>query len=117
MSKITTHILDTSKGCPAAGVTVELYVLRGDVAEEIGIGITNADGRIADWAAADMGKGVGDGSVEKGVYKIRFETKEYFGTIPTFYPLVEICFELTMDGHYHIPLLISPFGYSTYRGS
>jgi 5-hydroxyisourate hydrolase len=108
MTKITTHILDTSKGCPAAGVKVVLYKQEDTTGIEIARGITNADGRIADWAAADMGK---------GVYKIRFDTKEYFGTTPTFYPFVEICFELTTGGHYHIPLLISPFGYSTYRGS
>jgi 5-hydroxyisourate hydrolase len=54
-----------------------------------------------------------------GIYKIRFETKDYFDkrSVPTFYPFVEIYFETTADGHYHIPLLISPFGYSTYRGS
>lgn len=106
MTKITTHILDTSKGCPAAGVRVILYMLSQEKEIEVGRGVTNADGRITDWGDAGM-----------GVYKIRFFTKEYFGTIPTFYPFVEICFELTTDGHYHIPLLISPFGYSTYRGS
>ena len=111
MSKITTHILDTSKGCPAVGIKVVLYVLSREKEIELGRGVTNADGRIVDWGDAGI---VDEG---KGVYKIRFETKEYFGTIPTFYPFVEICFELTTDGHYHIPLLISPFGYSTYRGS
>lgn len=110
MNKITTHILDTVKGCPAAGVQVILYRLPGEgVPEELARGYTNGDGRILNWEE------VRDG----GVYKLRFETEPYFGKDggATFYPFVEICFEVRDAGHYHVPLLISPFGYSTYRGS
>jgi 5-hydroxyisourate hydrolase len=111
MNKITTHILDTSKGCPAEGVEVILYELpAGEGPSKIATGRTNVDGRIGDWSAIRPGK---------GTFTIRFETAAYFDrqSIPTFYPFVEIHFEITADGHYHIPLLISPFGYSTYRGS
>ena len=111
MSKITTHILDTAKGRPAEGVGVTLYRAGGIAPGEtkIASGHTNKDGRIADWPDASRA----------GIYKIRFETGAYFegqGT-GTLYPFVDIYFEVTGDGHYHIPLLISPFGYSTYRGS
>jgi 5-hydroxyisourate hydrolase len=113
MSTITTHILDTAKGCPAEGVMVILYrkmSTRGMEEVEMGRGYTNKEGRIVDWGGADL---------SAGVYKIKFETKDYFDkqAVPTFYPFVEVNFETTVDGHYHIPLLISPFGYSTYRGS
>ena len=77
--------------------------------EEMASGVTNKDGRIAEWGALGAA----------GIYRMRFETKEYFDrlSVGTFYPFVEIYFEITSDGHYHIPLLISPFGYTTYRGS
>ena len=110
MSTITTHILDTSTGRPAEGVIVTLYTAdAGNEPKPIAQGHTNKDGRIMEWPATGA----------PGVYKIRFETKAYFDrhTIPTFYPFVEIDFEMKDEGHYHIPLLISPFGYSTYRGS
>ena len=123
MSKITTHILDTARGCPAEGVRVSLW----DVSvggKEIAGAFTNKNGRVADWGApgagaATGGRGNADMVAGGGIYKIRFETREYFDkqSVPTFYPFVEIHFETTADGHYHIPLLISPFGYSTYRGS
>jgi 5-hydroxyisourate hydrolase len=104
MSTITTHILDTAKGCPAEGVRVILYA--GEM--EVAGGTTDKNGRISEWPA-----------VEKGIYKMRFEIRDYFEgqSVATFYPFVEVHFELNADGHYHIPLLISPFGYSTYRGS
>jgi 5-hydroxyisourate hydrolase len=123
MSKITTHILDTARGCPAEGVRVILYRQAGGAEEEIVRGETNKDGRIGDWKEVERTAGtVGGGgpvSAGSGIYKIRFETKAYFDkqSARTFYPFVEIHFELASDGHYHIPLLISPFGYTTYRGS
>ncbi|HTI09421.1 MAG TPA: hydroxyisourate hydrolase [Puia sp.] len=128
MSKITTHILDTAKGRPAEGVSVTLYRVEGlapAVETAIAGGRTNKDGRIADWQeagrAGSEATGVDAGGkpmqTDAGFYKIRFETRAYFEGIATFYPFVDIYFEVTGDGHYHIPLLISPFGYSTYRGS
>jgi 5-hydroxyisourate hydrolase len=118
MSKITTHILDTAKGCPAEGVRVILYA--GEM--EMASGTTDKNGRISEWPGpnADAAPGVAAFmAAGNGIYKMRFETKDYFDkqSVPTFYPFVEVHFELTADGHYHIPLLVSPFGYSTYRGS
>jgi 5-hydroxyisourate hydrolase len=112
MTRITSHILDTSRGRPAEGVKVTLCRMGVDRWEVVARGQTNADGRVADWAAADSIPG-------NGVYIIRFETKDYFDrlSIPSFYPFVEVYFEVTGDEHYHIPLLLSPYGYSTYRGS
>lgn len=111
MSQITTHILDTSKGKPAEGVTIILYSANNDTWKEIARGITNSDGRIADL--------IKNGLLQQGVYKMRFETKEYFDKmeVATFYPYVDIVFDIITDEHYHIPLLLNPFGYSTYRGS
>lgn len=116
MSKITTHILDTTKGRPACGVRVLLYKVEAAGEIEIANARTNHDGRIADWMDAEGGAAV-QIVTEEGMYKIRFETREYFEGIPSFYPFVDIYFEITVEGHYHVPLLISPFGYSTYRGS
>jgi len=112
MSKITTHILDTSKGEPAKEVTVILYQNVNGLWEELAKAITNDDGRIPQLLQKDF-------KPEHGAYKLRFETKEYFDKLEmdTFYPCVEIVFEITRDEHYHIPLLLNPFGYSTYRGS
>jgi 5-hydroxyisourate hydrolase len=112
MSQLTTHILDTTKGKPAQGVTIIVYKEQNGGWEEITKAITNADGRIPDLLKKDV-------LLEYGIYKMRFETKEYFGRngIATFYPYVEIIFNVTTQEHYHIPLLLSPFGYSTYRGS
>src|SRR4051812_32236730 len=111
MSQITTHILDTTTGTPATGVTASLFALEQDWLQ-IAIGVTNQDGRITDLLPAGE-------VLPAGIYKIRFETKEYFGiqSIDTFYPYVEIVFTISSPAHYHIPLLLSPFGYTTYRGS
>ena len=112
MSRITTHILDTTKGKPAEGVTIILYGGENDEWTELARGITNADGRIADLLDKDD-------LLHYGIYKMRFETKDYFDKkqVKTFYPYVEIIFEIEAGQHYHIPLLLNPFGYSTYRGS
>jgi 5-hydroxyisourate hydrolase len=112
MSQITTHILDISKGKPAHGVSIILYQQNNQRWEEIAKGLTNEDGRIPDLLAKDS-------VLPFGNYKIKFKTKEYFDqqAIDTFYPYVEITFEVKTIEHYHIPLLLSPFGYSTYRGS
>ncbi|MBU6454183.1 MAG: hydroxyisourate hydrolase [Cyanobacteria bacterium REEB67] len=112
MSKITTHVLDTSLGRPAAGVHITLELMKSSGFKEIARGVTNDDGRVSDL--------IGDQSLVAGVYKITFETKDYFAASgrPAFYPSVPIIFEVgKAEEHYHVPLLLSPFGYSTYRGS
>ncbi|TWT76113.1 5-hydroxyisourate hydrolase precursor [Posidoniimonas polymericola] len=113
MSPITTHVLDTSVGRPAAGVRVELYTTGEDSEpSELAAGVTNADGRLADL--------LGPGGLEAGTYTLRFDTGAYFAAlgIEAFFPRVEITFRFDpTGGHYHVPLLLSPFGYSTYRGS
>jgi 5-hydroxyisourate hydrolase len=112
MSRISTHILDTSAGKPAAGVNINLSFLNDRSWIDSAEGITDKDGRINSL--------LNEGTVrEKGIYKIKFMTGEYFKNkgLKNFYPYVEIIFEIDSDEHYHIPLLISPFGYSTYRGS
>ena len=110
---ITSHILDTSTGKPGEGIAVNLFFLeKNDPMGWIKIAEAKSDedGRINEWLTKEP---------ESGTYKIRFDTKEYFGnnSIDTFYPYVEIIFEVQTKEHYHVPLLISPFGYSTYRGS
>lgn len=111
-SPITTHVLDTATGKPAPGVPVVLERLNADKWLEIGRGLTDADGRNRELLS---------GPREPGTYKIAFDTKAYFEAIGVghyFFPYVEIVFILDQpDKHYHVPLLISPFGYSTYRGS
>ena len=112
MSAITTHILDTTRGRPAQDVTIVLYIGENDEWTEITRGVTNKDGRIPHLLPSNQ-------PVQKGIYKMRFETKDYFDKmqVPTFYPYVEIVFDIQHEEHFHIPLLLSPFGYSTYRGS
>lgn len=111
MTKITTHILDTSKGKPAEGITIILYAGGNEEWNEIGRTKTTADGRSP--------LGVNDSDLQEGIYKLRFETKDYFDKerVTTFYPYVEIVFAVSDAEHYHVPLLLNPFGYSTYRGS
>jgi len=113
MSKITTHVLDVSLGRPAANVPVLLEVQssKGEWKEQ-GRGTTDADGRLKDLAA---GK-----ALLTGIYRLTFDTGAYFAArkIAGFYPQVSVVFELRDAGeHYHVPLLLSPFAYSTYRGS
>ena|SRR5215831_660391 len=112
MSQLTTHILDTSKGKPAAGMSVVLYEWKNEEWIQITSGITNDDGRIPDLLQKNK-------SLEKGTYKLQFETQSYFAdqSVQSFYPVIEIIFEVTAQEHYHVPLLLNPYGYSTYRGS
>jgi 5-hydroxyisourate hydrolase len=112
MSQLTTHILDTTKGKPAFGVHVILYHHKKEEWIEVTKGVTNNDGRIPDL----LKKGT---VMELGTYKLKFETQSYFAkqSIQTFYPFVEITFQVTTEEHYHVPLLLNPYGYSTYRGS
>ena len=109
MSTITTHVLDTARGRPAAGVAVRLE----RAGEPLGRGETDADGRLRTLLAAGA-------AVEPGRYRLVFDTGGYFARagIEGFYPEVAIDFEVRDGGeHHHVPLLLSPFGYSTYRGS
>ena len=110
MSQVTTHILDTTTGKPAEAVTIILYQGGNDEWTELAREHTDKDGRI---------KALGVDELMQGIYKLRFETKDYFDKrqIKTFYPYVEIVFEIDSSEHYHVPLLLNPFGYSTYRGS
>lgn len=112
MSQLTTHVLDTSKGRPAVGISVFLYQQHNDSWTEITIATTNHDGRIPNLLNSDV-------VLRPGVYKLKFETREYFDKmgIQSFYPFVEIIFIISGSEHYHVPLLLNPFGYSTYRGS
>jgi 5-hydroxyisourate hydrolase len=113
MSAITTHVLDTSRGRPAKGVPVTLEVEAAGGWELVGKGTTNADGRIPDLVAEEI-------TLDAGVYRLIFETATYFAAQGTegFYPSVTIVFKFDDPAqHYHVPLLLNPFGYSTYRGS
>ena len=113
MSKITTHVLDVSLGCPAANVPVLLEAQSASGAwSESARGVTDRDGRLKDLA---VGK-----KLSVGIYRLTFDTRAYFArrNIAGLYPQVMIVFEVKdSQEHYHIPLLLSPFGYSTYRGS
>lgn len=112
MSQLTTHILNTSTGKPATGVPVVLFRQQEEKWIQMALGTTNEDGRIPDLLKADI-------VLEPGHYKLKFETKAYFqqSGILTFYPFIEIVFTITGSEHYHVPLLLNPFGYTTYRGS
>lgn len=110
MKSISTHILDISRGRPAQGVDVRLEYLKGDAFGLIAEGKTDADGRVRDWKF-DM---------KTGTWRIRFAIDSYFSALgeKCFYPFVEIVFQVdNADQHYHVPLLLSAYGYSTYRGS
>ncbi|HNP49082.1 MAG TPA: hydroxyisourate hydrolase [Bacteroidia bacterium] len=113
MSQITTHILDTSKGLPASGIKIVFEKsLPGDKWMMLGNGITNQDGRISDLLKADA-------ILDPGMYRMTFETAPYFAAqqLQSFYPFVQLVFEIKDTKHYHIPLLLSPYGFTTYRGS
>jgi 5-hydroxyisourate hydrolase len=111
MIRITSHVLDTSAGRPAAGLTVKLERAGSGGTALVASATTDADGRVRDWMPA---------GVAAGRYRLIFETGAWFHAAgrDTLYPEVVIEFEV-QEGvpHYHLPLLLSPFGYSTYRGS
>ena len=111
MPSLTTHILDTSTGKPAAGVTVRLETAAGDGFTLLAQGVTDPDGRIKSWFPAE---------VPAGHCRLVFEIGAWFAAAgrQTLFPQVVILLELQPgEPHYHVPLLLSPFGYSTYRGS
>lgn len=114
MGRLSTHVLDTSRGQPAAGVRVELFDGGGELLSER---LTNADGR------TDAPLLVG-GTYRPGPYELRFHVADYFRAAgaslpePPFLDVIPIRFALSEpDGHYHVPLLVSPWSYGTYRGS
>jgi len=113
MSPLTTHVLDTARGRPAAGLSVVLELQDGTGWTELARGVTNADGRVPDLLP--------DGArLRTGTYRLTFATGAYHQALGVrgFYPTVQIVADLDEGGgHYHLPLLLSPFGYSTYRGS
>ena len=108
MSGITTHVLDTARGRPAIGVPVLLEVQEESGWREIGQALTNEDGRIELLSEATM-----------GIYRLTFKTGAYFQAqeIEGFFPEAIIVFHVRDAKHHHVPLLLSPYGYSTYRGS
>lgn len=106
-SAVTTHVLDTTRGRPAAGIAVRLSSATSTLDEKV----TDADGRIGRLGPADL---------PAGEYQLTFETGDYFAAqgVETFHPRVRLDFRIADPAqHYHVPLLLSPFAYSTYRGS
>ena len=110
MSQLTTHVLDTALGRPAADVPVVLSGLVDGEWTLLGSGVTDADGRA---------RSLGPSSVPAGTYRFVFDTAAYFASTgqASFLPQVVVVFDVADSSHYHVPVLVSPFAYSTYRGS
>ncbi|MGB3555371.1 MAG: hydroxyisourate hydrolase [Jannaschia sp.] len=112
---LTTHVLDTARGCPAAGLEIELFRLDGDERLSLRKMITNADGRTE-------GPILPEAEFQPGTYELLFRCGAYLDGVggmaePRFLDDVPLRFGMSEEAHYHVPLLLSPFGYSTYRGS
>lgn len=108
---LSTHVLDLVHGHPVANLTVSLMAWQRNEWLLLAEKKTDTNGRINEFFSVKW---------EVGLYKLRFETAQYFRIkdIPTFFPWIEVTFEISSEQpHYHVPLLLSPFGYSTYRGS
>ncbi|MBQ0748367.1 MAG: hydroxyisourate hydrolase [Marinobacter sp.] len=110
-SPVTTHILDLGSGNPAAGVSVSLYRIKDQQETSIAQGTTDNDGRVMNWF---------DTPIEPGHYRLRFATGDWYQSrgLSTFFP--EVCLDFQVndpDAHYHVPLLLNQWGFSTYRGS
>ncbi|HEB9310617.1 TPA: hydroxyisourate hydrolase [Campylobacter coli] len=114
--QLSTHILDINSGQPASNVKVELYSLnKNQQWIKISEKFTEKNGRISDLLPYEKTE-----NLPSGIYKLKFYTKDYYMSrkVDSFYPFVEVSFELLKDQkHYHVPITLSPFGYSTYRGS
>ncbi len=113
MSQITTHVLDTSLGKPAEGLAIALQRQDGDGNwQNLASGVTDADGRIGNLLLPTE-------VLVAGVYRMEFQTGDYYAKLKTrtFYPIAHITFETFDETHYHVPLLLNPYGFSTYRGS
>jgi 5-hydroxyisourate hydrolase len=109
---LTTHVLDTARGRPAAGMRVAVEARSGDGWAPVGAGVTDADGRVPGLLAK--------GTLRAGEHRLTFHTGDWFAAQDSegFYPLVTVVFQIADPAaHYHVPLLLSPYGYSTYRGS
>lgn len=112
MRSISTHVLDVARGLPARGVPVTLDRKDGDRFTRLKEGETDADGRVKEL--------VPEGQLTAGTYRVTFDTGAYFAALGVegFYPEASVLFVVRdADAHYHVPLLLSPFGFSTYRGS
>ncbi len=113
MSQITTHVLDTTLGKPGQNVAIVLeHCISEGQWKALGQGHTNSDGRLPDLLSAEI-------KLSPGVYRLVFDTGSYYKAqgVKGFYPSVTIAFEVADASHYHVPLLLNPYGYSTYRGS
>ncbi len=110
---LSSHILDISTGKPAPNVPVKLEMLnvKTNVWKYVDQKITDQNGRITSFLEK--------ATAEKGIYKLTFLTEKYFSAAKTktFYPFIEVVFEIGSENHYHVPITLSPFGYSTYRGN
>ena len=113
---LTTHVLDTTKGLPAAGLCIDLFKLDGDARKKVSHMFTNTDGRTDQHILTrDL--------FENGNYELNFHAGQYFAQengklkAKLFFDIIPIRFSMHDNSHYHVPLLLSPFGYSTYRGS
>ncbi|WP_370398846.1 hydroxyisourate hydrolase [Sulfitobacter sp. JB4-11] len=113
---LTTHVLDTARGCPAEGLKIELFRIDGTTRTPLNTLITNADGRTDEQILPTA-------AFETGTYELVFHAGDYLDATgtppedPRFLDVIPLRFGMSAPAHYHVPLLLSPFGYSTYRGS
>lgn len=118
MTGLTTHVLDTAAGLPAQGLRIDLFRLQGKTREKLASVVTNSDGRV------DGGPMLVGDSFQVGEYELVFHAGDYLRakgaalTEPAFLDVIPLRFGISdVTAHYHVPLLLSPYGYSTYRGS
>lgn len=108
-ASLSTHVLDTARGVPAAGVAIALFALDGDARTLLAQRVSGFDGRTAKPIAA---------ALEPGLYELVFDVAAYFAETPGFYDQIPVRFRIDAGAtHYHVPLLVAPWGYATYRGS
>ncbi|GGD17591.1 5-hydroxyisourate hydrolase [Flavobacterium orientale] len=111
--QLSSHILDVSKGLPASGVTIQLEKMNEKNKKWTFVDekITDKNGRISDFLSQEKNN--------NGIYKLTYFTSDYFkeNNTESFYPFIEVVFQITDNSHYHVPITLSAFGYSTYRGN